>query len=135
MSRQKILENESEGELGSVISSAVDEDNTSVFDNLSASLVEIRKLKGVMGYILRSDSSAVIDLDDSEKIIQYAILSSQALESCQEMARLLSMGETESMIVEGVNLKVLCMKLGENKINVFMENFAAHGSIIEKLML
>ena len=49
-------------------------DDNATFTNLSASLAEIRKLKGVMGYILRSESSAIIDLTEQDKIIDYASL-------------------------------------------------------------
>ena len=62
-------------------------DDNSVFTNLADSLAEIRKLKGVMGYILRSDTSAIIDLTEQEKIIEYAVLSSQISESSIEMAK------------------------------------------------
>src|ERR1700690_3805750 len=99
---------------------SVDEKNLS-FANLSASLAEISKLKGVLGYILRSNTTAIVDLSESDKIIQYAILSSQINDGCQEMAKQFNLGETESMLVEGANVKVLCMNIGENKISVFME--------------
>jgi predicted regulator of Ras-like GTPase activity (Roadblock/LC7/MglB family) len=133
--KQRTISNESDAVLIDASVSIPAEEDSSVFENLSVNLAQIRKLKGVMGYILRSNSSAIIDLEDSENVIPYAMFCSQTLESCQEIARLFSMGEAESMIVEGRNVKVLCMKLGENKINVFMENSAAHASIIEKLML
>ena len=37
----------------------------SVFSNLSKSLAEIRKSKGVKGYILRSNSSALVDFGEN----------------------------------------------------------------------
>ena len=52
-------------------------EENSAFASLSASLAEIRKLKGVTGYILRSSTSAIIDVADSDKIFQYAILTSE----------------------------------------------------------
>jgi hypothetical protein len=39
-----------------------------------------------MGYVLRSETSAIIDLTEQDKIIDYAILSSQISESSLEMA-------------------------------------------------
>ena len=42
-------------------------DDNSVFASLAASLAEIRKLKGVLGYILRSNTSAIIDLTNRTK--------------------------------------------------------------------
>jgi hypothetical protein len=44
-------------------------DEKSGFTNLSASLAEIRKLKGVLGYILRNNTSAIVDLEDADKIV------------------------------------------------------------------
>ena len=110
-------------------------DDNSVFTNLAASLAEIRKLKGVMGYILRSDTSAMIDLTEQEKIIEYAVLSSQISESSIEMAKQFSMVDLESVLVEGKSVKVLCMSVSENRISVFMEKSATHAWIIKRILL
>ena len=112
----------------------VDGEN-SVFESLSVSLAEMRKLKGVLGYILRSDTSAIIDLIESDKIIENAILSSQIHESCQEITKQFNLGGMESVLVEGKNVKVLCMSIGENKISVFMEKSAAHSWIIKRILM
>jgi len=113
--------------------SAVDDKNT--FATLSASLAEIRKLKGVIGYILRSETLAIIDLTEQDKIIDYAILSSQISESSLEMTKQFNLSNIESVLVEGKNAKVLCMSVGENKIGVFMEKTATHGWIIQRILL
>jgi predicted regulator of Ras-like GTPase activity (Roadblock/LC7/MglB family) len=110
-------------------------DDNSVFTNLAASLAEIRKLKGVMGYILRSDTSAIIDLTEQEKIIECAVLSSQISESSIEMAKQFNMADLESVLVEGKNVKVLCMSVSENRISVFMEKSATHAWIIKRILL
>jgi predicted regulator of Ras-like GTPase activity (Roadblock/LC7/MglB family) len=113
---------------------SVGEDN-SVFSSLAASLTEIRKLKGVMGYILRSNTSAIIDLTEQEKIIDYAILLSQITESSNEMAKQFNLADIESVLVEGKCVKVLCMSIGDNKIGVFMERTATHAWIIKRILL
>ena len=110
-------------------------DDNAVFANLSASLTEIRKLKGVMGYILRSKTSAIIDLTEQDKIIDYAVLSSQISESSLEMSKQFNLSNIESVLVEGKNAKVLCMSVGENKIGVFMEKTATHTWIIKRILL
>ena len=126
MLKQKTSANEAETALtNQVVITAVDDEN-SAFASLSASLAEIRKLKGVLGYILRSNTSAIIDFTEPDKIIENAILSSQIHESCQEIAKQFNLGEMESVLVEGENVKVLCMSIGENKISVFMEKSATH---------
>jgi predicted regulator of Ras-like GTPase activity (Roadblock/LC7/MglB family) len=112
---------------------SVGEENFS-FASLNSILAEIRKLKGVIGYILRSNTSAIIDLAEPEKIIQYALLSSQIYDSCQEISKQLNLGETESILVEGEKVKVLCMYLGENKLSVFLERTATHAWIIKRFL-
>jgi predicted regulator of Ras-like GTPase activity (Roadblock/LC7/MglB family) len=105
----------------------------SVFSSLAVSLVGIRELKGVLGYILRSNSSAIIDLTDQEKIAQYAILSSQLYESSFEIAKQFSMANIESVLAEGKSVKALCMSIGENRIGVFMEKAANHTWIMKRI--
>lgn len=112
-----------------------DERNSDAFASLTASLTEIRKLKGVLGYILRSNTSAIIDLNDQNKIIEYAILSSQVQDSSQTIAEQFNLGETESTLLEGESVKMLCMTIGENRISVFMEKSAIHAWIIKRIML
>ncbi len=110
-------------------------DDNAVFANLSASLAEIRKLKGVIGYILRSETSAIIDVTEQDKIIDYALLSSQISDSSFEMAKKFSISNIESVLVEGKSVKVLCMRVGENKIGIFMEKTATHAWIIKRVLL
>jgi predicted regulator of Ras-like GTPase activity (Roadblock/LC7/MglB family) len=110
-------------------------EENSVFAKLSASLAEIRKLKGVLGYILRSNTSAIVDLNESDKIIDYAVLSSEMNESCFEMTKQFNLGESEFMIIEGENVKVLCMNIGENKVSVFLEKSASPDWIINRIQL
>ena len=105
------------------------------FRSLAASLAEIRKLKGVTGYILRSTTSAIIDITEQEKIIEYAILLSQITESSNEMAKQFNLADIESVLVEGKFVKVLCMSIGDNKIGIFMERTATHAWIIKRILL
>jgi predicted regulator of Ras-like GTPase activity (Roadblock/LC7/MglB family) len=107
----------------------------STFASLSTSMTEIRKLKGVIGYILRSNESAIIDLASSEKLTDYAIFSYEVVEACKEMIKNFNFGETESMLVEGESVKVLCMNIDENKVSVFMEKNATHAGIIKRILL
>jgi predicted regulator of Ras-like GTPase activity (Roadblock/LC7/MglB family) len=109
--------------------------DNSVFSSLATSLAEIRKLKGVMGYILRNNTSAIVDLSEQEKIIEYAILLSQITESSTEMAKQFNLVDIESVLVEGKFVKVLCMSIGDNRIGVFMERTATHALIIKRILL
>jgi len=110
---------------------SVEEDQ--VFTDLSKSLAEIRKRDGVVGYILRSTSSATIDLKEPEKIVEYAILSSQVLDSSREMSDLFDLGDVKSILIEGKEIKALCVVIGENKISIFMENNADHADILKRV--
>jgi predicted regulator of Ras-like GTPase activity (Roadblock/LC7/MglB family) len=113
---------------------SVGEENA-VFANLAAGLAEIRKLKGVMGYILRSTTSAIVDLTENDKVSQYAILSSQIHESSSEMAKQFNLTDLESMLVEGKKVKILCMCVGENRLGIFMEKTATHAWIMKRIRL
>jgi predicted regulator of Ras-like GTPase activity (Roadblock/LC7/MglB family) len=103
------------------------------FENLSAQLAEIRKCNGVVGYILRSATSATIDLKEPGKIVEYAILSSQVLESSHEISELFDIGDVENILVEGKDIKALCMTMGENKISIFMEKTVDHADILNRI--
>jgi predicted regulator of Ras-like GTPase activity (Roadblock/LC7/MglB family) len=117
-----------------VVITSVDGENSG-FASLSASLAEIRKLKGVIGYILRSNTSAILDFTEPDKITENAILSSQIHDSCQEITKQFNLGEMENVLVEGENVKVLNMSMGENNISVFMEKNAAHSGIIKRILI
>ena len=103
------------------------------FENLSVQLAEIRKCNGVVGYILRSATSATIYLKEPEKIVEYAILSSQVLESSHEISELFDIGDVQGILVEGKDIKALCMTIGENKISIFMEKTVDHADISSRI--
>jgi predicted regulator of Ras-like GTPase activity (Roadblock/LC7/MglB family) len=102
-------------------------------NSVRSSLEEIKSYDGVIGYILRNSTSAAIDLKDPTKIIDYAILSSSALDSSQELSELFNLGEIKDIIVEGKDAKVVSLIHGENKISVFMEKDADCERILRKL--
>ena len=108
------------------------EEVTSV-SNLRASLEEVKTYDGVIGYILRNSTSAAIDLKDPMKIIDYAVISSSALDASKELSRFFDLGEVKDILIEGKNVKVLSLTVGENKISVFMEKDADCEKISRKL--
>ena len=117
-----------------IVTASVDDQN-SAFANLATSLAEIRKLKGVTGYILRSHSSAIIDLNDQDKIIEYALLSTEINEYGLMAAKQLELGDTECVLVEGKDVKVLTINVSGNRISIFMEKTATHAWIIKRILL
>jgi predicted regulator of Ras-like GTPase activity (Roadblock/LC7/MglB family) len=108
--------------------SAVEEEQA--FISLRTKLAEINKCKGVIGYILRNATSATIDLKDPAKLIEYAILSFQTLDSSKEISELFNLGDIENILIEGKDIKALCVPIGKNKVSIFMEKDADHTGIL-----
>jgi predicted regulator of Ras-like GTPase activity (Roadblock/LC7/MglB family) len=116
-----------------IVDAVTSSEEDQVFTDLSKNLAEIRKIEGVVGYILRSTTAATIDLKEPEKIVEYAILSSQVLDSSREISELFELGDVESTLIEGKEINALCLVIGENKISIFMEKNADHADILKKV--
>ncbi len=112
--------------------SAGSEENKT-FTDLSSKLAEIRKDRGVIGYIIRNTTSATIDLKEPEKIVEYAIFSSQVLESTREISDLFELGDVKSILIEGKETNALCMTIDGNNISIFMEKDADHAAIQKRV--
>jgi predicted regulator of Ras-like GTPase activity (Roadblock/LC7/MglB family) len=112
---------------------AAPEEEDQTFKDLNEKLAKIRKNRGVIGYILRNTTSATIDLKEPEKIVEYAIFSSQVMDSSQEISDLLETGDVENVLIEGKENKVLCMKIDGNKISIFMEKDADDADIQKQI--
>lgn len=108
--------------------------DNSQFSTLNEDLKNLRNIKGIMGYILRNGVSAAIDLQEPEKLVEYAIFTSQIVDSSQKLSELFEIGDLSTMLIEGENLKVLNMIINENKINIFMNKSVDHIKIAEKLL-
>ena len=116
---------------GENIISAVEEEP--VFEELRMKLAAINKTEGITGYILKDTSSAVIDLKDQSRLVDYAILSSQAYDFGQEISKLFNLGNVENIVVEGKDVKVVCMNIDENKVSIFMEKTADHACVLKQI--
>jgi predicted regulator of Ras-like GTPase activity (Roadblock/LC7/MglB family) len=108
-------------------------DESPIFIDLAASLVEIRKLDGILGYILRNNTAAIIDLTEQDKIIDYAILSYQISESSSEISKQFNLTNINSVLVEGKTVKVLCLNISDNQISIFMEKTANFDSLMKRI--
>jgi len=102
-------------------------------NNLRANLEEIKTYDGVIGYILRNSTSAAIDLKDPTKLIDYAILSSSALDASEALSEDFNLGDVKSIIVTGKNVKVLSLTVSDNRISVFMDKEGNSEKILKKL--
>ncbi|MGB9684768.1 MAG: hypothetical protein ACPL1Z_07575 [Candidatus Bathyarchaeales archaeon] len=102
-------------------------------DDLRASLEEVKGYEGVIGYILRNSTSAAIDLKDPSKLIEYAILSSSAIDAGEELSKLFNLGDVKNILVDGKDVKAISFTVDDNKISVFMEKNANLEKILKKL--
>jgi len=118
----------------------VDEDELSVtqeedltYKDLSDKLAKVRKDKDIIGYIIRNTTSATVDLQEPEKIVEYAIFSSQVLDSSQDISDIFELGAVSSVLIEGKESKALCMNIEGNKISIFMEKDADEADILKQI--
>ena len=100
--------------------------------DLRVCLEEIKKRDGVIGYILRN-SSAVIDLKDPTKIIEYAALSSTLLKTGEELLKTFDLGDISTIILEGNKVKILALTIGDHHLSIFMEKNVDHNAITKEL--
>jgi len=101
--------------------------------DLRTVLDRIKAREGVIGYILRASTSAAVDMKDPVKIIDYAVLSASALESAESLSETFGLGKINNIVVEGKDLKILLLTIGEHRISVFMEKNVDHNAIYKEM--
>ena len=101
------------------------------YKDLTDKLAKIRKQSGVVGYIIRNATSAAIDIEEPEKLVEYAIFSSQMMDSSQEISDQFKLGDITSVLIEGKQNKALWMNIEGNKISIFMEKDADDADILK----
>jgi predicted regulator of Ras-like GTPase activity (Roadblock/LC7/MglB family) len=104
-------------------------------EDMQETLKDIKNREGIIGYIIRGPNSASIDLKDPTKIIDYAILSATSLEAGQDIANTFEIGKVEAIILEGADMKVLSMAIGDNRLSIFMNKNVDHDKLCEDLNL
>jgi len=110
----------------------IEEDNFE-YTNLNDALAEIKKTPGVTGYILKSQTSATIDLNDTNKLVDYSLLTSAVMDSSKAAQKLFDIGTVESVTVEGKTVKALCIIRGENRASIFMEKTVDDAELLVKM--
>jgi predicted regulator of Ras-like GTPase activity (Roadblock/LC7/MglB family) len=101
--------------------------------DLRSNLAEIKKHDGVVGYILKDTSCAVVDLNEPARISDYAVFSSATSEAASELSDIFGLGGVKRIVVGGKHMKMLSMHIGESKVSVFMEKNADVDGVCEKL--
>jgi predicted regulator of Ras-like GTPase activity (Roadblock/LC7/MglB family) len=104
-------------------------------EKLQDNLKDIKTREGIIGYILRGSTSASIDLRDSTKIIDYAVLSATAFETGRDISKAFEIGEIDTIVLEGEDTKVLLATVGDDRLSVFMEKNVDHNKLCEDLDL
>jgi predicted regulator of Ras-like GTPase activity (Roadblock/LC7/MglB family) len=128
MPRKKALQVEVEEPLD--VKAEVKED---IGADLRTALERINTQEGVIGYILRGPTSASVDIKDPRRIIDYAVLSTAAFESSESLSRLFELGKIRNVVLEGKDVKIFCLTIGDHRLSVFMEKTVDHNSIYKKL--
>jgi predicted regulator of Ras-like GTPase activity (Roadblock/LC7/MglB family) len=108
-------------------------EENATYKDLTDKLAKIRKQSGVVGYIIRNATSAAIDLEEPEKLVEYAIFSSQLMDSSQEISDQFKLGDITSVLIEGKQNKALCINIEGNKLSVFMEKDADDADILKQI--
>jgi len=109
-------------------------DNDPKSGKIKQNIDRIKAKEGIIGYILRNTKSASIDLKDPTKIIDFAVLSSSALEASEELSNTFELGDVKYVLVEGNTAKLLSFIVEENRVSVFMEKNVDHNRVYKDLL-
>ena len=101
--------------------------------NLRAVLDRIKSRVGIIGYIVRGPTSASVDIKDPSKIIDYAALSAEAMESSETLSETFRLGSIRDVVFEGKSVKMLLLKRGEQELTVFMDRSVDHDAVLREL--
>lgn len=103
------------------------------YANIHFNLESVRNKEGIIGYILRDSKSAVVDINDSTKIIDYAMLSSETFDIGEVASETFELGSINSIIIEGNDIKILSLICGDQRLSIFMDKKVDHNKILKEL--
>ena len=103
-------------------------------NSLSARLAEINKQPEVTGYIIRNQTDAVLNLKDTPRPAEHALLTAHATTAAQELSTLFNMGTPENILITGNDAKALCVTHSEANIAVFMEKHVDHKRVLKQIL-
>lgn len=101
--------------------------------DIRSTLDVLKSKQGIVGYIIRGPTSASVDIKDPSKIIEYAALSAEAMESGENLSNTFGLGKVCNIILEGKNLKVLSLTKGEQQLSIFMEKNVDHNEVYKEI--
>ncbi len=100
--------------------------------DLSTTLEAIKAKEGVVGYILREQTSASVNIGDPSKIMDYALVSASLSESVESFSEAFQIGKICNIVAVANKLKILQLGIGEQRISIFMDENVNHESICKK---
>ena len=103
------------------------------FVSVRSALDKVKSRDGIIGYIVRGPTSASVDIKDPAKIIDYAALSAEAMDSSETVSEAFELGAISNIVLEGKSVKMLMMKKGDQELTVFMDRSVDHNSVIRDL--
>jgi len=101
--------------------------------DLRSALERIKSREGIIGYIIRGPTSASVDVKDPSKIIDYAALSAEAMESGESLSNTFGLGRISHIVLEGKNVKILSFTKGEQELSIFMDKKVDHNSVYREI--
>jgi len=114
---------------------SVKDKSEELYASLRFNLENIRNKEGIFGYILRNSKSASVDINDPTKIIDYAMLSAESIETGEVAAEIFRLGSMNSVVIEGNDVKVLSLVIGDQRLSIFMDKKVDHNKISKELDL
>ena len=104
-------------------------------EKLQEKLREIKGREGIVGYLLRGPDSASIDLKDPTKIVDYAVMSTIAFETGEDISALFEIGGVDTIVLEGEDAKLLSSTVNNHRLSIFMEKTVDHNRLCKELNL
>lgn len=104
-----------------------------VFKKLKTILAEIRKTKGVIGFILKNSTLATSDINNAKELNEFAVLASQLFDSSENLFVHIDASEMKSAALEGSKMRILCVSIGENQVSIFMEKSVDYCRVLNRV--
>lgn len=106
---------------------------THALKKLKSTLNEIYNIDGVLCTLLKNSTCAYVNLRDSQKIFDLAMLTQNLVKLSKRFLECFDAGASRKIVFEGQTLKVLVWNLEEVQVSVFMTHEVDYSKILEDL--
>ena len=104
------------------------------FENLHCMVKKTREENGIFGFILKGSARAIVDMDNPEESTKLAVLVSQLSDFSEKVLNIKDEGATRSAVLEGREVKVLCLTIRGKQIGVLMEKSKDEREVLAGLL-